>query len=102
MERMVSMQEAKARFAAKSEGMVSQRQVQTMKHSLELNLREATYELKIEATVPIHCVCVQSTVELQLLDSQNSVYILTVSATIPDSGFATLATYRCVLYDRIT
>lgn len=80
----------------RSQSLVATNQLLPLKHSFQLNEKQNMFHLSLEATVPIFCVAVMSTVRAEFLELQGSVAILTVSEPPTNSTVRNMATYRCV------
>ncbi|KAF0696298.1 Aste57867_12931 [Aphanomyces stellatus] len=60
-----------------------------------LNPENQTYDIAVEIPVPIACVCIHSSVPLDLLDTTKNQAILCRSPADPANNTHVLATYRC-------
>lgn len=89
------VQAKRKQLLKRSQSMVSSNQLLPLKHSFQFNEQQDSFALSLEATVPIFCVAVLATVDVEFLELQGSVAILTVSNTLPGSTARSMATYRC-------
>jgi hypothetical protein len=78
----------------RSAAMVASAQLLPLKHSFQFDARQGMYNLALESTVPIFCVAVLATVDVEFLKLQGSVAILNVSKPLPGCSARSLATYR--------
>jgi hypothetical protein len=78
----------------RSQSFVSTNQLLHLKHSFQFKEQQGVFCLSLESTVPIFCVAVLATVDVEFLELQGSVAILTVSAPLPGSTARSMATYR--------
>lgn len=89
------VQEKRKQLRSEGTSLIAANQVLPARHTMRLRQADGVHELVIEATAPIFCVAVTSSMPATFLESSGSAAILTVCQVQPDATHASLATYRC-------
>jgi hypothetical protein len=90
----ITMQAKRKLMQKSSNSFVSINQLLPLKHSFQFKESQGVFCLSLESTVPIFCVAVTATVDVEFLELQGSVAILTVCEALPGSTARSMATYR--------
>jgi len=90
----MDIQHARSKYQTQSKSLIAAKPQFKLKHSFNLLVEEACYELVIEIDRPIDCVVLKSSVQVLLLDLENSDANTAIISETPTKDGSLLATAR--------
>lgn len=90
----LNVQHARTKYQAQSQELIAAKPLFKMKHSFQLLAEEACYELVIEIDTPIDCIVLKCSVQVLLLDLENSDENSAIISETPTKDGSLLATAR--------
>jgi len=90
----MDIQHAQKKYQTQSQELIAAKPSFKLKHSFELLVEEACYELVIEINMPISCIVFKCSVQVLLLDSESSDENSAIISETPTKDGSLLATAR--------